>query len=97
MAADEIPPASYQVGFAVQGERKAVVRNRLKRWARESFRLNKQALVRCCATLPAGTACVFLISQKRMREPASFHHFNDTMTQLIDDLCVQLTDTYGKA
>lgn len=92
----QIPPAYYQVGFAVQGVRKAHDRNRYKRWAREAFRLNKPALRDCCQSLETGLICVFMISPRRMSEPASFHHFNDCMPQLFAALCAKLSKSSSR-
>lgn len=51
-----------KVAFAVSSRRikLAVKRNRMKRLMRESYRLNKNALVECCIKKQIGLALVFL-------------------------------------
>ncbi len=95
IAATEIPPASVQVGFAIHGVRKAVLRNSYKRLLRESYRLNKHTLLDCCMKLPTGIRCVFLLSPRRLPETASFHLLNNLIATLIKDLCIRLSGTYA--
>lgn len=56
------PPYPVKVAFAVSSRRikSAVKRNRMKRLMRESYRLNKNALIACCNKKEIGLAMVFL-------------------------------------
>jgi ribonuclease P protein component len=86
----QIPPVSNKVGFAIQGIRKASERNKLKRWMREAFRMNKQVLSNCCQTHGVEVHCVLMIAPKHMSEAASFHHFNELLPILFEKLCAKL-------
>lgn len=91
MTTPQIPPLSNKVGFAIQGVRKAIDRNKLKRWMREAYRINKQTLAACCQTHNVAVQCVLMIAPRHMNETASFPYFNDVLPILFEKLCSKLS------
>lgn len=78
----EIPPYLCTVGFAVRKPRSSVLRNRLRRLLRESYRQRKHGLLEQCRELKIALRCVILIDASSHKE-SSFHELDDAVTSLL--------------
>ena len=87
---DAIPPGSVRVGFAVRGAKKAVGRNKIKRYLREAYRTEKHELHDICLDASIALECVFIASVQHIPAPGGFNEYKRAMQTLISKLCMNL-------
>lgn len=78
-----IPPSECQVGFAVRKAPSAVLRNRVRRLMRESWRQGRHALAAACAAHDIRMTCVFLYDFRRAGQAPSFADVDERMRCLL--------------